>query len=260
MVLFLRRCVRLPDEMVKSESPSRGVEIGPRGGKRIPGSRHMDAQGRMVWRYADDQSAADEPATRHREFIEDLPPQHTFKDFGRAAFENIPDSEVYFVDDSFLMPRVPKNLPDAERDRLERQYLDAFRWATSTAPERGKVVHDCLGRNVVVSDQFFRDHNGKTKVLKRDRAEFVRFLMLALKDPHEVWEVSGRNERGEPVTRSRYIMPAFTRGRRRGVILVADIQGNYLTGVSAYASKSAANIDQQRRGVRMLYPKRKREG
>lgn len=99
---------------------------------------------------------------------------------------------------AFQQPSLPKGL-------AEPDYVNAFLAEFDAAIGQPRLFRDAAGHAIPISDQMFRDSQGRWKVLKRGRELELLRLAETLKEPDEIWLQWHRSSSGEPVLFRNYL-------------------------------------------------------
>lgn len=135
-------------------------------------------------------------------------------------------------------------LPD---DTDDEGYVRSFLSEFGSDIGKSKAFIDVTGEPLIISDDLFRDRNGRWKVAKYARNKHLPLMAAAIREPDEIWHVWEEREGQPPVLRRRYIA-RFTDGKSQG-IAVFDTGKDGWTGVTTFQSKDKSYIEKQRRGA-----------
>ena len=165
--------------------------------------------------------------------------------------------------------KLPLNLPGTRSmpepkpspaDRLlpaglsDEEYVGRFLGEFGATVDKPSVFTDVLGERLVISEDLFRDRQGR---LKRGTKRRRSFLLLAdtIKDPDEVWWHWAENkvlstEAKEPVyeLRRRYLSRRIIGDEEQPLIVVFDVGESGWQGVTGVASARAGNLARSRAG------------
>jgi hypothetical protein len=113
-------------------------------------------------------------------------------------------------------------------------------------PEARMVMFRSVsGQPLAISDDLFRKQSGASKLAKRGRDSYVRYVALGIRDPDEVWYLrEGSQEK-------LYFFGRFATGRRQiGVLAVFRWDSRGWAPVTGYQGGSPAYIAAERERVR----------
>jgi hypothetical protein len=139
-------------------------------------------------------------------------------------------------------------LPDSLTDVA---YVDAFMREFGVRGGERTIFRDVAGEYLLVSDALFRDHAGKLKIGKRDRARNVLLLADAVKLPDEVWE-DFADYGGKKISRRRYLARFSVKGSETLGLAVFETGPEGWIGTTAFSPGEADYLERAvRRGARV---------
>ena len=155
------------------------------------------------------------------------------------------------------MPEPRPASPDRllPRDLTDEEYVGRFLSEFGASAEKPVVFTDALGERLVISEDLFRDRQGRLKPGTRRRQSML-LLADAIRDPDEIWwhweenKVQSRAA-GEPVyeLRRRYLARRLIDGQEQPLIAVFDVGESGWHGVTGVASARVGNLVKSRAGV-----------
>lgn len=134
-------------------------------------------------------------------------------------------------------------LPDGLKDE---EYVSAF--LKEFGGEIGKpvVFKDVAGEELIISEDLFRDGQGKYKVTKRERHRYLLLLADSIKDPDEIFVVWQEYPKGR-MTLSRHYLVRWSGDKHDGFTMF-DVSKNGWVGVTSFSAGGADYILKQRVG------------
>jgi hypothetical protein len=108
----------------------------------------------------------------------------------------------------------------------------------------GAVVKDPINLPITVSDRFFVEDSGKSK-LDSNRAPFVKLLARTLIDPDEIWLSFEPAKAGGYQLRRRYLARWAVAGKTQPATVVIEEWKDGWRGVSAFAPPRGTYLDNQ---------------
>ncbi len=168
----------------------------------------------------------------------------TFTDYGRRKMDNLAKEDYLPYGDADILP---KRLPELE-------YYQAFISEFDRKIEKLGVYKDVIGDPLIISLDLFTKANGKLKITKRGREQYVRLLARAIQNPYEVWLTPMKDDAtGRIVLRKRYIR-GFSTGPENKIFgfIAFEYGADGWTGVTAFPPETIEYVDALRNGV-LLY-------
>lgn len=139
-------------------------------------------------------------------------------------------------------------------DLTEAQYAQKYLSALGIAGDEG-IFKDVVGENIVVGNKLFQTPDGKTKIKKRGREQYLLVLAEALKSPDEIWaRLEWINALGMAVIRRRYVARFILEGEPEPMLAVFERGQDGWQGITTFQS-TTQDVDDWRVGVR-LYRRR----
>lgn len=137
----------------------------------------------------------------------------------------------------------------------DREYISRFLSEFGATSAQPAVFTDVIGERLVISEDLFRDRQGRLKPGTRRRQSML-LLADTIKDPDEIWwhweenKVLSR-EANEPVyeLRRRYLSRRVVGDEDQPLIVVFDVGESGWQGVTGVASERAGNLVRSRAGV-----------
>lgn len=133
----------------------------------------------------------------------------------------------------------------------ESVYVELFVREFVEAPKNETLYRDVTGEPLLISDQLFRDRNGKLKILKRERAPYVLLLADTIKGPDEIWE-DWVEFAGKEYLRRRYVARWLVEDQDVPALAVFETGPQGWTGITAFSADDIRYLDNRgRRGKRV---------
>ena len=156
-----------------------------------------------------------------------------------------------------------KVLPDG---LTEEAYWRAFLKPFGAEPGTAVLWEDAAGQDIVISEQLFLEHSGRSKTFKRGRGDYAALLAEAIMNPDEIW----LGVRSVPVDEHPGYEDLMVTRRYIKVDPETSLYVMYELGrkawgaITGYASMNRAkpdfrHIDKQRVG-KLLFKRKKRSG
>ncbi len=176
-----------------------------------------------------------------------MPPERPLMAKGSAGSAGLPNrgalSELPAARKLAKQLMLPADLTDAQ---YSRKYLNAL----GIAGEEG-IFKDVVGENIVVGNKLFQTPDGKTKIKKRGREQYLLVLAEALKSPDEIWaRLEWIGALGVAVIRRRYVARFIIEGEPEPMLAVFERGQDGWQGITTFQS-TTQDVDDWRVGVRL---------